>query len=92
MFNDFKWINKEGSLRLENMNKPTEWEPYFDFTEIEKIYIQKFNINTKDLTLNERMNITETAYLWATDMKGKCGFNPLLNKRKFVEWLKENGE
>ena len=60
-----------------------------DFTEIEKIYIQKFNINTKDLTLNERMNITETAYLWVTDMREECGFNPLLDKKKFVKWLRE---
>ncbi len=63
-----------------------------DFTEIERIFIDKFNINTKDLTLNDRMDITEVAYTWAGNMRKKCGFNPLLNKRKFVEWLEKGVE
>ena len=60
-----------------------------DFTTIEKIYIEKFNINTKDLTLKDRMNITEVNYTWASEMSEECGFDVLKNKDKFVKWLRE---
>ena len=60
-----------------------------DFTTIEKIYIEKFNINTKDLTLKDRMDITEIAYTWAGEMSEECGFDVLKNKDKFVRWLRE---
>ena len=59
------------------------------FTEIEKIYIERFNINTKDLTLKDRMDITEIAYTWASEMSEECGFDVLKNKDKFVKWLRE---
>ena len=60
-----------------------------DFTTIEKIYIERFNINTKDLTLKDRMDITEVTYTWASDMSEECGFDVLKNKDKFVKWLRE---
>ncbi len=60
-----------------------------DFTTIEKIYIKHFNIRINNLTLKDRMDITEIAYTWAGEMSEECGFDVLKNKDKFVRWLRE---
>ena len=63
-----------------------------DFTTIEKIYIKRFNIRINNLTLKDRMDITEIAYIWASEMSEECGFDVLKNKDKFVKWLRERVE
>jgi hypothetical protein len=63
---------------------------YNDFTEIEKIYIRRFRIDTKKLTFNERFELTECAYSWASSMSDECGFNALKNKDRFVKYLETN--
>ncbi len=30
LFGEYKWICTEDSLRMENLNKPTDWESYND--------------------------------------------------------------
>lgn len=62
---------------------------YKKLTEIEKIYAQKFNINTENLSINERFKLTEDAYSWSYDMGDICGFDVLKNKKRFVEWLEK---
>ena len=63
---------------------------YNDFTEIEKIYIRRFHIDTKKLTFDGRFELTECAYAWAGSMSKECGFNVLKNKDRFVKYLRNN--
>ena len=65
---------------------------YNDFTEIEKIYIRRFHIDTKKLTFDGRYELTECAYAWAGSMSEECGFNVLKNKDRFVKYLGERVE
>lgn len=59
------------------------------FTEIERIYIEKFNINTHDLSLDDRMKITENAYEWISDIRHKFGDGILFRRKEFLEWLRQ---
>ena len=65
---------------------------YNDFTEIEKIYIRRFHIDTKKLSFDGRFELTECAYAWASSMSSECGFNVLKNKDRFVKYLGERVE
>lgn len=59
------------------------------FTEIEKIYIEKTNINLKDLNLEERMELRKKAYDWAFKKRKRYIGNVLSDKDSFLLFLQE---
>lgn len=39
------------------------------YTEIENIYIEKFGIDKRNLTLEERIELKKKAYIWAMEQR-----------------------
>ena len=56
------------------------------FTKIEKIFIQKKNIDVKNLDLEERMKLSKLAYEWAFE-KRKYYIGNMENKDDFIKYL-----
>ena len=61
------------------------------FTKIEKIFIQKKNINVKNLDLEERMKLSKLAYEWAYE-KRKYYIGNMENKDDFIKYLEETAD
>ena len=57
-------------------------------TEIEKIYIEKVNINIESMSLIERLETRKKAYEWAYKMREKYEGDVENNKEKFLNFLK----
>lgn len=61
------------------------------FTKIEKIFIQKKNIDVKNLDLEERMKLSKLAYEWAYEKK-KYYIGNMENKIDFIKYLEETAD
>ena len=61
------------------------------FTKIEKIFIQKKNIDVKNLDLEERMKLSKLAYEWAFE-KRKYYIGNMENKIDFIKYLEETAD
>lgn len=61
------------------------------FTKIEKIFIQKKNIDVKNLDLEERMKLSKLAYEWAYE-KRKYYIGNMENKIDFIKYLEETAD
>ena len=57
-------------------------------TEIEKIYIEKANINIDNMSLIERLEISKKAYEWTYKMREKYNGDVKKNKEDFLKFLK----
>lgn len=57
-------------------------------TEIEKIYIEKANINIDNMSLIERLEISKKAYEWTYKMREKYTGDVKNNKEDFLKFLK----
>ena len=56
--------------------------------EIEKIYIEKANINIDNMSLIERLEISKKAYEWTYKMREKYNGDVKNNKEDFLKFLK----
>ena len=62
------------------------------FTRIEKLYIQKKNIDVKKINdLEERIKLSKLAYEWAFE-KRKYYIGNMENKDDFIKYLEETAD
>ena len=61
------------------------------FTRIEKIFIQKKNIDVKNLDLEGRMKLSKLAYEWVFE-KRKYYIGNMENKDEFIKYLEETAD
>ena len=58
-----------------------------EFTEIEKLYSKKKNIDVKNININDKFKITENAYKWAHKYRKYFIGDLKNNKKHFIGFL-----